>query len=146
MALTSTYSNNWFDDYANGLGVAPGQNVITASNASAIVQNTISPQMLSRMNIDEMNHLMKGEMVTAGAMYGAMQREDLIANMTETGFKEHVKRELCSLLVKEMMKNNLIEFTMSNDPGHIDYIYRARAYVMPDHMTKILREFVQRNT
>lgn len=148
MALTSTYSNSWFNDFEHNGGVvsAPGHNVITASNASTVIASRLSPNMMHQMNIEEMNHLMKGEMVTAGAMYGAIQREDLIASMTETGFKEHVKQELCSLLVKDMMKNNLIEFTMSTDPGHIDYIYRARAYVMPDHMTKILREYVQRNT
>lgn len=153
MAINN-YTSNWFDDYAkvdpwahnSVVSAAPNQNTITASNASSIIANRISPEMLSRMNIDEMNHLMKGEMVSAGAMYGAMQREDLIARMTESGFREHVKQELCSLLVREMMKNNLIEFTMSNDANHIDYIYRARAYVMPDHMTKILREYVQRNT
>lgn len=146
MAMNSTYSNSWQDDYPSSgvISVAPGHNVITASN-SGIVSGRISSEMISRMNIDEMHHLMKGEMVTAGAMYGSVQREDLISSMTEAGFKEHVKRELCSLLVKEMMKNNLIEFTMSTDPGHIDYIYRARAYVMPDSMTKILREYVQRN-
>jgi hypothetical protein len=142
----SNYSNTWFDEYSTGVVAAPGHNVITASNASATIASRISPEMLSRMNIDEMNHLMKGEMVSASVVYDEMQRENMISAITADGFKERVKAELCQLLVKEMMKNNLIEFTMSTDPGHYDYIYRARAYVMPDHMTKILREYVQRNT
>ena len=150
----SNYKNSWQDDmiglvdpWLNSTTIASGvsQGSIAATNASATIANRLSPMVMANMNIEEMHHLMKGEMISAAAMYGSLQREELIERMTEKGFKDHVKRELCSFLVTEMMKNNLIEFTMSTDPGHIDYIYRARAYVMPDHMTKILREYVQRN-
>lgn len=150
----SNYKNSWQDDMIGlvdpwmnstiASGVSQGS--IAATNANTVISNRLSAQALANMNLEEMHHLMKGEMITAGVMYGAIQREDLIGKLTENGFKERVKSDLCQLLVKDMMKNNLIEFTMSNDANHIDYIYRARAYVMPDHMTKILREYVQRNT
>lgn len=119
---------------------------ISNTTAAAITNNQISQDALDRLNVNEMNHLMKGEMVISSVAYDSMQRENMIHAITEDGFKERVKAELCQLLVKEMMKNNLIEFTMSAEPNHLNYVYRARAYVMPDHMTKILREFVQRNT
>jgi hypothetical protein len=154
MMAISNYKNSWQDDmiglvdpWLNSTitsGVSQGS--IAATNANTVISNRLSAQALANMNLEEMHHLMKGEMISSAAMYGSLQREELIERMTEKGFKDHVKRELCSFLVNEMMKNNLIEFTMATDPGHIDYIYRARAYVMPDSMTKILREYVQRNT
>lgn len=149
---SNNYSNQWldtpFDPWDNTIGVsAPlGQGIISASNASTTIANQLSPQYLAKMNIDEMNHLMKGEMVSVGITYAEAQRENLIESIGQNEFKDHVKRQLCESLVKEMMNNSLIEFTMANDPNRLEFVYRARAYVMPDHMTKILREYVQRNT
>jgi hypothetical protein len=140
----SNYPNTWVDNV--GLTTVSPVHMISATNTTAFTSARLSPAAISQMNIDEMNHLLKGEMVSASVVYDEFQRENMISAITSDGFKERVKAELCQLLVKEMMKNNLIEFTMSTDPVRFDYIYRARAYVMPDQMTKILREYVQRNT
>lgn len=120
--------------------------VITNATASTIASSRPSGEMVARWNMDEMSYVMKGEMVNAGLMIPEIQRQNMVGSMTGDGFKGHVKSELCQLLVKDMLKNGLIEFTMMTDPASGDNIYRARAYVMPNQLTKILREFVDRNT
>jgi hypothetical protein len=133
---TLNYNYNYNNNTTNGY----------ITTASHMIAHRISGDALKRMNLEEYEHIMGGEMVKAAVAFTEIDRETMISKMTENGFKDHVKEQLCHVLVHEMMKNNLIEFTMTHDPNDWRYIYRARAYVMPDHMTKILREYVQRNT
>lgn len=158
--FSQNYSNNWLDDpdLRNILNDVVSSSTLPQSlpignnglisnvTASTIASSRPSGEMVARWNMDEMSYVMKGEMVNAGLMIPEMQRVNMIDSMTSDGFKGHVKTELCQLLVKDMLKNGLIEFTMMTDPASGDNVYRARAYVMPNQLTKILREFVDRNT
>lgn len=156
MAVSNNNSFNWFSDNASiqsiindlvpATNVAPGPPGPFMTTASSVSASRPPAAMVAQWNIDEMSYVLKGEMATSGLVIPEEQRETMINTMTQDGFKGHIKSELCHQLVKDMMDKKLIEFTMSTDPSSGDNIYRARAYIMPDHLTKILREFIHRNT
>lgn len=157
MAMNYNTTNDWWNNdigleymaqqainqIAPTTGATMGTNA--ASNASTVAANRLSPSMMAQMNIGEMHHTMKGVMVTSGLKIAEHQKESMVHGMSEDGFKIHIKEQLCQLLVKDMMRQNLIEYTMIKETDG-SFSYRARAYVMPDNMTKVLREYITRNT
>jgi hypothetical protein len=158
MAINN-FSNDWWDEGMRTLlndvvssstlpqSMPIGNNgMITNVTASTIAASRPSPGMIAQWNMEEINHIMKGEMVKASLSMDNLHQEDMVSSMTNEGFKAYIKQQLCELLVREMMKGKLIEFTMVQDNMSLNYSYFARAYVMPDHTTKILREIKQRNT
>jgi len=52
---------------------------------------------------------------------------------------ERVKKDLITALVQNMYKQNMIEFTKSQDIVSGEYIFKARVYVVPDSQVRILR-------
>lgn len=79
-----------------------------------------------------------GKMLTGSVMISDEQMEHLDS---VKGGRDAIRYKLVSTLVEAMIENKLVEITqeeMSNPYG-ITRMIRARAYVCPDSMTKLLR-------
>ena len=53
--------------------------------------------------------------------------------------EEQIKKHLVSLLINQMYKDKHIEFTMERDVVNDRMITRARMYVVPDTIVRLLR-------
>ena len=50
-----------------------------------------------------------------------------------------IKEKLMKDMLQYMLNNNYIEFTNQYDPLNNEFIYRARAYLVPDDQVRLLR-------
>jgi hypothetical protein len=54
--------------------------------------------------------------------------------------EQHIKRKMIYELAEEMARTNLIEFTRQNDPITHCINVRARCFMVPDTLIRILRK------
>jgi len=54
--------------------------------------------------------------------------------------KQYIKEQLTLALAQEILKQNLCEFTQYKDQMTFTDCYRARTYLLPNDMVRILRE------
>lgn len=54
--------------------------------------------------------------------------------------KQYIKEQLAHALAQEILKQKLCEFTQYKDPMTFTDCYRARTYLLPNDMVRILRE------
>ena len=59
--------------------------------------------------------------------------------LSDDDFKRAIKERMATHLVKQMVENNLIEFTKIRDGLTDAYVLHARCYLAPDDQVKILR-------
>ena len=59
--------------------------------------------------------------------------------LSDDDFKRAIKERMATHLVKQMVENNLIEFTKIRDGLTDAHVLHARCYLAPDAQVKILR-------
>lgn len=77
----------------------------------------------------------QGKMITVS---NAMRMESIAAS--RLNYEEKIKYELARLLVLEMLKSGMIEFTKQSDPATFTIIFRARCFMTPNDQVQILRK------
>jgi|694.fasta_scaffold24130_8 hypothetical protein len=73
-----------------------------------------------------------GKMVEAAFTLSSF--DTMVANI-----EDEIKDTLARNIAVFIIKNKLIEFTKTSNPTSYDITYRARCYLTPDEMVKILR-------
>lgn len=58
-------------------------------------------------------------------------------------YRDQMKKELMSLLVEELMRNNKIEYTVSNLPNYFGKKYSARIFAVPSTQVQIIRKVMK---
>lgn len=74
----------------------------------------------------------KGKMLTVSHEFD----DFAMSHMSE----EDIKSSMISMLVGEMVKSKMVEFTRQSDPLTFKITVRARAFVVPDDQVRILRK------
>ena len=74
-----------------------------------------------------------------GTMLSVGLETKLTVVLDEEDHKKHIKKQLAHLLAEKMIENNLISFTMTNNPASFYRMYRARAFLVPNDRVQILR-------
>lgn len=77
----------------------------------------------------------QGKMITVS---NAMRMESIEAS--RLNYEEKIKYELARLLMLEMLKSGMIEFTKQSDPATFTTIFRARCFMTPNDQVQILRK------
>ena len=85
----------------------------------------------------EPNHtiqgFIQGKMLTVSYAMGM----ESIARLDK---EDRIKYELARLLVLEMLKSGMIEFTKQSDPATFTTIFRARCFMTPNDQVQLLRK------
>lgn len=63
----------------------------------------------------------------------------MVNSMDLAQLQDVIKETLCQMLVQEMLKEKLIEFTSQYIPQTDEKVFRARIFVTPDTQVRILR-------
>lgn len=79
------------------------------------------------------DHAIQGTMLSVG-----LEAPETVV-MDAEDFKKHIKKQMAQLLAEKMIENNLISFTVTNDPTTFNRMYRARAFLVPNDKVQILR-------
>lgn len=90
-----------------------------------------SPSDPAYMQYD--THAISGRCVLANFTVSQDKLEDGIMKEFD------IKMELCNLLIKELFKQNVIEYTMEHRPDLYCTLFRARIFVTPREQTELLR-------
>ena len=75
----------------------------------------------------------QGKMITVSYAMGM----ESIARLDK---EDRIKYELARLLMLEMLKSGMIEFTKQSDPATFTTIFRARCFMTPNDQVQILRK------
>ena len=75
----------------------------------------------------------QGKMITVSYAMGM----ESIARLDK---EDRIKYELARLLVLEMLKSGMIEFTKQSDPATFTTIFRARCFMTPNDQVQLLRK------
>jgi hypothetical protein len=62
------------------------------------------------------------------------------SSMSDQEYNDYIKRQLCQLLVEEMMESRYIEFTSEYSNLKDEIIFRARIFATPDGQVRMLRQ------
>lgn len=100
------------------------------------------PTASSSPNVSFTEFGIGGKLLTARMEISIQEKEKF---STDNHYREFIKAELATQLVKAMIENKLIEFIYRNDT--LDYTTKisASCYVTKDDQVKILREYSVRN-
>lgn len=82
-----------------------------------------------------------GKLLTAKMEISVQEKEKF---STDTHYREFIKEELATQLVRAMIENKLIEFIYRNNPSDYTTKISASCYVTKDDQVKILREYSAR--
>jgi hypothetical protein len=90
---------------------------------------------LNKINSDvlEQHHAIKGVELFIERRFS--ERSIIDANI----HPDEIKEKLCQLLVEEMKKSNMIEYTRCMDPYTNETIFRARIFAVPNSDVQLLR-------
>lgn len=83
-------------------------------------------------NTSYQNTTIQGKMLTVSHEFD----DFAMSTMTD----EDIKSSLTAMLVREMSKSNMVEFTRQSDPLTFKITVRARAFVVPDDKVRLLRK------
>lgn len=99
--------------------------------------STMSPWLISEEpNIQTDDYAIRGVPLMASYTIDEM---DYLNSFTGDGAEQEVKQILCTIMVDELMKANVIEFTKEVELANSTVIYRGRIFVTPKDQTQILR-------
>ena len=70
----------------------------------------------------------------------AMGMESIAGLRPDLDKEDKIKYELARLLMLEMLKSGMIEFTKQSDPATFTTIFRARCFMTPKDQVQILRK------
>ena len=100
----------------------------------------VSISNLTMPNINTKEYAIQGKMLTVQKVLNGyeLERTGLSANIKN--YEDEIKKELINQMVREIVKENYIEFTSQKDMMTNSVVYRARIFVTPDTQTRIIRQ------
>lgn len=87
------------------------------------------------ININQQEYAIKGNMIKYQITMSDLELMKIDPNI----FNFDIKRQLMMGLLDEIMKTKSVEFTKMEDPLRGASYFRARMFVVPDDMVRILR-------
>ena len=95
---------------------------------------------LTMPNINTKEYAIQGKMLTVQKVLNGyeLERTGLSANIKN--YEDEIKKELINQMVREIVKENYIEFTSQKDMMTNSVVYRARIFVTPDSQIRIIRQ------
>jgi hypothetical protein len=100
----------------------------------------VSISNLTMPNINTKEYAIQGKMLTVQKVLNGyeLERTGLSANIKN--YEDEIKKELINQMVREIVKENYIEFTSQKDMMTNSVVYRARIFVTPDSQIRIIRQ------
>jgi hypothetical protein len=83
----------------------------------------------------------QGRMVSVEKTYSIDEIERLGLNTIPHAYHDRIKAELIELLMAKLIQNKCVEFTKQDIFMENSVKFRARVFVTPDDMIRILREY-----
>ena len=85
-------------------------------------------------------HAIQGKMIHVEKTYSIDEIERLGLNTLPHLYHDKIKTELIELLMAKLIQNKCVEFTKQDSFVENSVKFRARVFVTPDDMVRILRE------
>ena len=98
--------------------------------------STIIVDDLYATDVKIVDHAIGGKMITANYKISEVTMEDF-----PNESKQHVRRQLVTQLVEEILDHKLVEITQMQELSTGDYHIRARVFLTKDDQVRILRMY-----